>query len=236
MKSKRKRIVSIVIWLLVCTIGLPLLLYGGINLYVRFSNADRLYSLKEAESISERADVILVLGAGVRPDGSPSNMLEDRLLTALQLYELGVSDKILVSGDHGTKYYDEVNVMKSYLMGKGIPSERIFMDHAGFSTYDSVYRAKEIFGAKSAVIVTQEYHSYRTMMIAKHLDLDAVGVFAPILSSDAEEYPKQSWYSFRETLARVKDFFYCVVKPEPTCLGERIPLDGSGDVTNDVNS
>ena len=192
-----------------------------------------MYYLEEASALSKNPDVILVLGAGVRPDGSPSNMLEDRLLTALRLYEQGICEKILVSGDHGTEYYDEVNVMKSYLVKKGIPSENVFMDHAGFSTYDSVYRAKAIFGVKNPVIVTQEYHAYRSMMIANHLDLDAAAVAAPILSSDVKVYPKQTWYSFRETLARVKDFFYCIAKPEPSFLGEPISLQTGGDVTND---
>ncbi len=229
MKTKRKGWGFIILIILV----LPLLVYAGINLYAYFSNADQLYYLDEASAISGKPDVILVLGAGVRPDGSPSNMLEDRLLTALKLYDEGICDKILVSGDHGTEYYDEVNVMKSYLMNRGVPSDRIYMDHAGFSTYDSVYRAGAIFGAKRPVIVTQEYHSYRSLMIAQHLGLDATAVSAPILSSNVSVYPKQAWYSFRETVARVKDFFYCITKPEPTFLGEKISLEAGGDVTND---
>lgn len=204
-----------------------------INLYARLSTEDNLYYLEEAVVVSKKPDVILVLGAGVRLDGSPSNMLEDRLLTALRLYELGICEKILVSGDHGTEYYDEVNVMKSYLVKRGIPSESVFMDHAGFSTYDSIYRAKAIFGVKNPIIVTQEYHSFRSLMIANHLDMDATAVAAPILSSDVKAYPKQTWYSFRETAARVKDFIYCLVKPEPTFLGEPISLQANGDLTND---
>ncbi len=233
MKMKRKGWIFIIF---ILVLALPVLFYAGINLYARLSVSDDLYFLDEAAAISEEADVMLVLGAGVRPDGSPSNMLEDRLLTALELYESGICEKILVSGDHGTQYYDEVNVMKSYLVEKGVPSESIFMDHAGFSTYDSVYRAKAIFGVKNPIIITQEYHSYRSLMIAKHLGLDATAVAAPILSSDVNVYPKQAWYSFRETVARVKDFFYSIVKPEPTFLGDKISLQASGDLTNDENS
>ena len=230
MKMNRKgRIVTIFAILL----SLPILLYVTVNLYARLSTEDALYYIDEASAISQKPDVILVLGAGVRPNGSPSNMLEDRLLTALRLYEAGICEKILVSGDHGSEYYDEVNVMKSYLIQKGIPSENVFMDHAGFSTYDSVYRAKAIFGVKKPLIVTQEYHSFRSLMIANHLDLDATAVAAPILSSDVEVYPKQAWYSFRETLARVKDFFWSLGKPEPTFLGEPISLEAGGDQTND---
>ena len=233
MKTKRKgRILAIIVIL----ITLPVLLYVAINLYARLSTEDNLYYIEEANAISSKNDVILVLGAGVRPDGSPSNMLEDRLLTALRLYESGICEKILVSGDHGTEYYDEVNVMKAYLVKRGIPSENVFMDHAGFSTYDSVYRAKAIFGVEKPIIVTQEYHSYRSMMIANHLGVDAIAVAAPILSSDVKMYPKQEWYSLRETAARVKDFFYCIAKPEPTFLGEPISLQTSGDLTNDENT
>ena len=140
--NRKGRIVTIFAILL----SLPILLYVTVNLYARLSTEDALYYIDEASAISQKPDVILVLGAGVRPNGSPSNMLEDRLLTALRLYEAGICEKILVSGDHGSEYYDEVNVMKSYLIQKGIPSENVFMDHAGFSTYDSVYRAKAIFG------------------------------------------------------------------------------------------
>lgn len=229
MRKKRKRWLIIILVILL----LPLMLYVGVNLYARLANAERLYSLDESKVLIGKPDVILVLGAGVRPDGSPSNMLEDRLLTALKLYEEGVCDKILVSGDHGTEYYDEVNVMKSYLVERGVPSNNIYMDHAGFSTYDSVYRAKAIFGVKCPVIVTQQYHGYRSLMIASHLGLDAASVSAPILSSNVKVYPKQAWYSFRETVARVKDFFYCITKPEPTFLGDYISLDAGGDVTND---
>ena len=230
MKTKRKGLIFAIFAIL---ITLPILFYVSVNLYARLSTEDDLYYIEEASAIPKKPDVILVLGAGVRPNGSPSNMLEDRLLTALRLYESGICEKILVSGDHGTEYYDEVNVMKSYLVEKGVPSENVYMDHAGFSTYDSIYRAKEIFGVRCPLIVTQEYHSFRSLMIANHLDLDPVAVAAPILSGSVKVYPKQTWYSFRETMARVKDFFWCIAKPEPTFLGEPISLQASGDLTND---
>ena len=189
--------------------------------------------MEEGREKIQKADAILVLGAGVRKDQTPSHMLEDRLLTALSLYESGVSDKIIVSGDHGQVQYDEVGVMKDYLIEKGIPSENIFMDHAGFSTYDSLCRAKSIFGADSLVVVTQKYHSYRALMIGRHFDIGVKGVYAPILSTTASGYAKQPWYSFRESLARCKDFIWCIFDVKPTFLGESISLESSGDVTND---
>ncbi len=209
-----------------------LLLYGGINLYALLSARGKLFEPEDEVLASKKVDAILVLGAGVRKNNTPSNMLEDRLLTALNLYEKRISDRIIVSGDHGQENYDEVGVMKKYLVEKGVPSESIFMDHAGFNTYDSLYRCKAIFGVKTVAVVTQRYHAYRSLMIGNSLGLSAICVPAPILSTSKSSYPKQPWYSFRESLARVKDFVCCWGKPEPKYLGEKIDLRGNGDVTN----
>ena len=175
----------------------------------------------------EEIDCILVLGAGVWGD-KPSPMLEDRLKQAIDLYKNNLSSKIIMSGDHGTEEYDEVNIMKKYAIDAGVPSEDIFMDHAGFSTYESIYRAKAIFGAKKIVIVTQEYHLYRALYIAKSLGIDAYGVGA-----DPRQYAGATYRGVREILARNKDFVKCIFKPEPTFLGDTIPVSGSGDITND---
>ena len=230
MKRKRKMMIVLVFALAL------FLCYAGINLYTVLSTKDRVFSLSEKDRLSPAPDVILVLGAGVRRDGSPSNMLEDRLLTALELYEDGVCETILVSGDHGSDSYDEVNVMKKYLVDRGVPSQRVFMDHAGFSTYDSLYRARAVFGANKVLIVTQKYHAYRSLMIGRSLGMECEAVHAPILSSTVEVYPRQAYFSFRESVARCKDFGYCILKPEAKFLGEKISLQDSGDVTNDKNS
>jgi len=209
-------------------------LYIGINLYAIISGSSDLYTIEETTKEKHgEFDAILVLGAGVRQDASPSNMLEDRLLTALSLYEAGVCDTVIVSGDHGREEYDEVNVMKSYLIEKGVPSEKIFMDHAGFSTYDSICRAKKVFGAEKLIVVTQKYHAYRALMIGRMLGVKCEGVIAPVLTGTYSVYPKQGWYSFRESIARCKDFFYSAAHVDPKFLGNRISLKGSGDVTND---
>jgi len=133
-----------------------------------------------------------------------------------------------MSGDHGQTDYDEVNAMKQFAIDLNVPSEDVFMDHAGFSTYESMYRAKEIFKAEKVVIVTQEYHLYRSIYIAEQLGLEAYGV-----ASDLQNYTKQPYYDFREVLARDKDFVQSVFKPEPTYLGNAVPISGNGDVTND---
>jgi SanA protein len=155
-------------------------------------------------------------------------MLEDRLITGTALYEKGLSNRLLMSGDHGKDDYDEVNVMKKFAIDRGIPSSHVFMDHAGFSTYDSLYRARDIFLVKKAVIVTQEYHLYRALYVAKGLGIDAIGV-----SSDLRPYAGQEYRDLREILARVKDFIYVILQPQPTFLGETIPVQGDGDATND---
>lgn len=174
------------------------------------------------------ADCILVLGAGVRDDGSPSLMLSDRLETGTALYDQGVCDRILMTGDHGRKEYDEVNVMKSIAVEAGIPSSHVFMDHAGFNTYDSLYRAKHIFQAQRVIIVTQEYHLYRALYIARALGLEAIGVAAP-----GENYYGQTYREVREMAARTKDFVMTWFKPEASIMGEAIPVSGDGNVTND---
>ena len=198
----------------------------GINLYVKNSTKNQI--IKE-DKYADLSDIycIVVLGAAIWGD-KPSPMLEDRLLEGIKLYENNIANKIIMSGDHGKKEYDEVSIMKEFAIEKGIPSEDIFMDHAGFSTYESIYRAKEIFQAKKIVIITQEYHLYRALYIANQLGLEAYGV-----GSDPRQYVGATYRELREILARDKDFIKCIFKPEPTYLGEPIPINGNGDVTND---
>lgn len=198
----------------------------GINFYVTISTSKQIIKESEYTSLTD-VDCIIILGAGIWGD-KPSPMLEDRLQEGINLYKNNVADKIIMSGDHGRIEYDEVNTMKNYAIDKGIPSENIFMDHAGFSTYESIYRAKDIFEAKKVVIVTQEYHLYRALYIANQLGLEAYGVGA-----DPRKYAGATYREIREILARDKDLVKCIFKPEPTYLGEAIPVSGNGDITND---
>ncbi len=198
---------------------------GGINTAMCAAVRSRIIAPETAYYTG--ADCILILGAGVRDDGSPSHMLEDRLLTGIDLYQNGLCQTLLVSGDHGREEYDEVNCMKDYAVNTGVPAEDIFMDHAGFSTYESLYRARDVFGAEKIVIVTQKYHLYRALYVADALGLDAVGV-----SADLRTYYGQSLRETRELAARVKDFLYTIFKPLPTYLGSPIDLTGDGAVTN----
>ena len=191
-----------------------------------FSTKDKIVTPEVAATL-EDVDCIVVLGCLVRADGTPSDMLADRLLTGTELYFNGASPILLMSGDHGQEEYDEVNAMKSFALEKGVSSDNIFMDHAGFSTYESMYRAKEIFGADKIIVVTQGYHLPRALYIAKSLGIEAYGV-----SADVRTYRGQVVRDIRELLARSKDFAYTLFKPEPTYLGESISLLGDASITN----
>lgn len=206
-------------------LGLGLLL--GINAGVKASVKDRILTGQEAAQLSD-VDCVLVLGCLVRDGGVPSGMLEDRLTVGLELYSLGAAPKLLMTGDHGRVDYNEVGTMKEYAMDAGVPSEDVFMDHAGFSTYESLYRARDIFQADRVIIVTQKYHLYRALYIAEALGVEAWGVEA-----DLHTYGGQTYREVREVLARCKDFVTAIFQPDPTYLGEAIPISGSGDLTND---
>lgn len=219
--SKKQRIFKFLAVMLLLSILLPL----GISLYVCASVKDQIISLDEAAKLD--ADAILVLGARVWDSGQPSGILEDRLITGISAYQAGASDRLLMSGDHGQDDYDEVNAMKSYALEQGIPGKNVFMDHAGFSTYESLYRARDIFQVKTVLIVTQEYHLYRALYIARALGLHAYGVAA-----DLHTYSGIVRFEAREILARMKDFFYALIQPLPTYLGDVIPITGDGNVTN----
>ena len=229
MRQEPKKMVITAFRFLILIVILGLCLLFGIDFYVRSSTKDRIISPEDVSSVSD-ADCILVLGAGIRTDGSPSPMLQDRLNTGIELYQNNAAPKLLMSGDHGRKKYNEVQTMKDIALDQGVPSEDVFMDHAGFSTYDSLYRARDVFQARKVIIVTQKYHLYRALYIARSLGLDTWGV-----SADTRRYRGQSQRDFREILARDKDFFVSVFKPLPKYLGDTIPITGNGDLTNDEN-
>ena len=176
------------------------------------------------DTLPKKVDAIIVLGAGVREDGTPSDILTDRLSTSLDILNMGVEGKLLLSGDHGREGYNEVGTMKDYILkNSDIKEKDIFLDHAGFSTYDSIYRAKDIFKVESALIVTNEYHLPRALYLAEKLGIDAYGY-----TSDKREYYYMDAYKKREKVAQLKDFLFVnVLKPEPKFLGDSIPVNSS---------
>lgn len=223
-QSLKQFIVRGLKWSLLC-FGVLLLSLLLINAYVL---GETKAQIKTAETLGDfDPDCILVLGAGVWANDVPSPILKDRLDKAIELSKLGLETTLLMSGDHGQVDYDEVNVMKAYAIDQGLNSEDIFMDHAGFSTYESLARAKYIFGVKKVIIVTQKQHLYRALYIAKALGLEAIGIPAQEIA-----YGGDFLRDIRESLARVKDVFTAMIKPMPV-LGDFIPIEGNGDVTND---
>lgn len=211
----------LVIGVLVGLFGIGMIL--GINQYIKSTAGKRI------GTEVKKVDCILVLGAGLTAEGKPSLVLRDRLDKGIELYKKGVSNRLLMSGDHGRDGYDEVRAMKQYAVDAGVNPDDIFMDHAGFSTYESIYRARDVFQVKRLAIVTQPYHEYRAVYIAMKLGLDVYGT-----PSKATQY-RGSWIlETREKLARTKEFFNVMLQPEPTYLGEAIPISGSGSQTDDT--
>ena len=226
MKTKKKTILKLLcIFIGLCILGISTLFI--MNAVVKGTTRNQILQPEDAAAL-EDVDCILVLGCWVNEHGQPSNMLYDRLTQGVELYDQGAAPKLLMSGDHGRVGYDEVASMKQFAVDHGIASEDVFMDHAGFSTYESIYRARDIFQADKILIVTQEYHLYRALYIANRLGVEAYGV-----SSDYHTYAGQIVRDCREILARVKDCLMCIFQPEPTFLGEAIPIFGNGNATND---
>lgn len=220
MKRKYKAVIFVVLGI-VLLIGIAAV---SLSVYMVKATEKNIFTADTFKN-DEKADCILILGAGVKED-KPKPMLRDRLLAGIELYKSGAAEKIIMSGDHGRADYDEVNVMRAFALEQGVRAEDIFLDHAGFSTYDSVYRAKNIFGAENIIIVSQKYHLYRALYISEKLDVKAAGV-----SANLNTYGGQLKRDIREIIARDKDFFKCIVKPEAEIMGDKIPLDGDGSIT-----
>ena len=225
-EKRRRRRRARVIALALCAALCGGIAVAGGNVLMVKSAEPRIVSLGEAAAL-EQIDCVLVLGAQVWDSGAMSHVLEDRMRMALELYDAGAAPVILASGDHGKKEYDEVAAMKQYAVDHGVPSQDVFMDHAGFSTYESMYRARDVFQARCVIVVTQRYHMARALYIARQLGLEAWGV-----ASDYRTYASQPYMTLREWAARVKACVWCVFKPKPTYLGDPYPLNGNGDDTN----
>ena len=199
---KMKKIFKYILIVLIVIILVPVI----INFYVILSTKNRIVS-GDSELLTD-IDYIVILGAGIRR-GKPSPMLEDRLKTGISLYNNDISNKILITGDHMNDDYDEVTVMKNYLLEHGIPEEDIITDNYGISTYDSIYRVKNVYKSNKVVIVSQRYNLYRALFLSDNLDLESYGVEA-----DLRYYYGQWYREIREILARNKDFIKGIIKPK----------------------
>lgn len=223
-RIKKKRILKIVLITAAALLVLSVAGFAAVQALVINTAGPAIKPLDELEP----ADAVLVLGARVYEDGTPSHILQYRLDYGLAVYEAGLVPKIIVSGDHGNKDYNEVRAMKQYLLDRGVPKEDIFMDHAGFDTYDSMYRARDVFCVQSLIVSTQRYHLYRSVYIAKQLGLEVQGYAAPDITT------KKLYNNLRESLARVKAVLDVdLLHRSPKYLGEAIPISGSGLETED---
>ena len=191
-----------------------------VPLVMRSAMSDYMYVLVENVP---KTDAAIVLGASVR-GGKPSPILEERARTAVELHTAGRVSKILVTGDNGALTHDEVTPVRKYLLAAGIPAEDIFLDHAGFDTYSSMYRARDVFAARSATIVTQDFHLPRALYIARSLGITAYGVDPAGKSGSGKDY-------LREVPASAKALWDLATGRKPKYLGEQYPLDGDGSAT-----
>ncbi|MBW4509208.1 MAG: YdcF family protein [Scytonematopsis contorta HA4267-MV1] len=191
----------------------------ALNVYVNFTTNNQRFT--EPGKIPPHR-VAIVFGAGVRENGIPSPMLADRVTAAVELYKLGRVQKLLMTGDNSRPDYDEVTAMERFAAEKGVPKKDITLDYAGFSTYESCYRAKEIFGVKKAVLISQKFHLPRAVYICEQLGVESVGLGTP----DWETYSQKTigFYSFREFFSTINALLEVhITRPKPTFLG---PFEG----------
>ena len=181
-----------------------------INVSVVAKTNSNINSLVEFLYLPEDFDCVLVLGAGVRSDGSPSPMLRDRLIVGHEAYYTNKSDVIFVSGDSEKSSYTETAAMKEFLENMGVDSASIICDGYGLSTYDSIWRAKNVYGFNNILIISQGYHLNRAIYIAEELGMNAYGIDSALRS-----YAKQPLYSLRECIARIKDVIYVKLSITP---------------------
>ncbi|MEW6277328.1 MAG: ElyC/SanA/YdcF family protein [Candidatus Eremiobacterota bacterium] len=206
-------------------LGLGILAVAGANLLVVGMAARHTVAVEQVRP----AQAAIVLGAGVYPGGSLSGVLRDRMNTGIELYQAGKVQRLLLSGDHGQNNYDEVNSMRVYAERRGVPVAHIFLDHAGFSTYETMVRARRIFEVESAVVVTNRFHLARAVFLARSVGIEAQGVAAGHGSYAGQEYLEQ-----REVLARCKDLLNAwVLRPEPTLSGPPVPITGDARLSHD---
>lgn len=212
--SVKRRALSIIVALLLIVFILPWLLRAWVHWRVKSRAYDQLQSVPFAH-------VALVLGAGLRSDGSPTSALYDRVATATDLYKAGRVKKLLMSGDNRFEWYNEPEAMHRLAMQMGVPAEDIVPDYAGRRTYDSCYRARHIFEVEGAVIVTQRFHLDRALYLCDALGLPSVGMVA-----DRRTYasPYRQLWKWRELVALAKAWLDLhILHPQPV-LGEKLPI------------
>ena len=194
-----------------------------IGLSYTIKNKTEAYIFDTIKEVPQTYTVI-VLGASVKRNGELSTMLRDRVESALYLYRQKKVKRFLLSGDNATTNYNEPGAMKKYLLERGVPEEDIFMDFAGFDTYDSVYRAAYIFEVDHAIVVSQRFHLPRAIYIAREMDLDFYGY-----NGDRRNYEMESRNRFRELIANIKAWGELLINKEPHFKGKKVPITGKNN-------
>lgn len=229
--TREKRKVSLVGWLVRAALALLLCAVAAVavaNIVTVGATRGQVGTVASLadEFAGEPADAVVALGASVYADGTPSDILADRLEVAVDLYKAGAARAIIVSGDNRDSHYNESDAMKAYCVALGVPSEDVYVDHGGNTTYESMYRARHVFGAERIIVATQAYHLYRAMFTADCLGMDAWGV-----ACDKGAYDDQTAYSLREVMARTKDFYAALLRLPVNVGDETVSLEASGDLT-----
>lgn len=196
-----------------------IMLLLAINARVRSFSDQRLFRTAEEVPVEGPPRVAIVFGAGAK-NNQPTPALYDRVYTAAELYKLGRVKKLLMSGDNPSEYYDEPTVMKKTAMQMGVPESDIVLDFAGRRTFDTCYRAREIFDVKNAVLVTQEFHQPRALYLCRDLGIESVGVIA-----NRQEYLGENWWAVREFLSIISAWFEMNFISFTPVSGEKEPIE-----------
>lgn len=186
----------------------------SVSLAVKARTADQIISAEDSANVKD-IDYIVILGAGLRKDGTPSDMLADRLTVGASLLEKHPEAKLLLTGDNSGENYNEVAAMKKFVLDLGVREDQIAEDGKGYSTYESIYRAKNEYSAEKVIIVTQKYHLYRALYVSEQLGIESYGV-----SADIRTYRGQGYRDLREHMARMKDFFCTLLSYSPEGGGD----------------
>lgn len=203
---------------ILCSFVLLSMVIIACNVTIFASTQSYLYDTPEEYPVGV---VAIVPGAAISKEGELSSVFIARIDMAIKLYEAGKVSKILVSGDNSTVSHNEVNPARMYLLSKGILDQDIFLDHAGFDTYSSMYRARDIFEVSSVIVTTQSFHLPRAVFIARRLGIDAYGVRADVENLLFRNY-------IREMLATEKAVLDLIFHRVPKFLGDGIPITGDG--------
>jgi vancomycin permeability regulator SanA len=215
----KKRLLKILyILFLLCVIAGSIAFVAQINVWSAAKG--RLFTSIDQIQTEDPPRVAIVFGASVYPDGEPSPVLNDRIATAVDLYKAGKAGKLLMSGDNPTQGYDEPTTMKNTAVKLGVPERDIVMDFAGRRTYDTCYRAKEVFAVQKAILVTQEYHQPRALYLCSNMGIDVIGI-----TSDRYHYREENYWRFREFFSIISAWFEMNFIPFKPIGGEKTPIE-----------